>query len=63
MVVVRLLRYWRGYNAGETASFPADLAEPLIMGGFAEPVTAPGSATADAAAAPKPARPARRARR
>jgi hypothetical protein len=36
MILLRMIRNWRIWNAGETAGFPAALADELIASGVAE---------------------------
>lgn len=38
MILVRVLRHFGAWNAGETAGFPAERAQQLIEAGFAEMV-------------------------
>lgn len=44
--VVKFLKGWRGYNANESAGFPADQADVLIKAEVAEEVAAKGKRAA-----------------
>lgn len=41
MRLLRFVRGWPPYNAGEVAGFPDDLAERLMAAGYAEPYATP----------------------
>jgi hypothetical protein len=44
MTLVRMIRSWRAWNAGETAAFTADVADELVRTGVAEIATPEPSA-------------------
>jgi hypothetical protein len=55
VILVRVLRHFGAWNAGETAGFPAERAQQLIEAGVAELVAPEAQAERDDAAEAAPA--------
>jgi len=63
MTLLRMIRHWRAWNAGETAAFAPDIADDLIASGVAElvapKVSDPALEAPHSTPEPQPRRPGR----